>query len=146
MRRNPLIVAKDTVALAATHLKAATLQTGEGLLNTVETPINANLSHTIVRMRLVIALVQTNLIAELTSSVDPVAAEVLTDNLTLRSHNISIAPKVYPKQHRKLPSTSKKRSWVSSQISLKLVRPLFVDFKLVALIRFSLSNTGLSGV
>jgi len=40
VRRNPLIVAKDTVALAATHLKAATLQTGEGLLNTVETPIN----------------------------------------------------------------------------------------------------------
>ena len=47
--------------------------------------IQANLLHTTVRMRLVIALVQTNRIAELTSSVDPVAAEVLTEMVTPRT-------------------------------------------------------------
>lgn len=81
MRRNPLTVAKDTAALAVTQVTANL----EVLTTAMDKPTNANLLHTTVRMRLVIALVQTNRIAELTSSVDPVAAEVLTEMVTPRT-------------------------------------------------------------
>jgi len=81
VRRNPLTVAKDTAALAVTQVTANL----EVLTTAMDKPTNANLLHTTVRMRLVIALVQTNRIAELTSSVDPVAAEVLTEMVTPRT-------------------------------------------------------------
>jgi hypothetical protein len=67
------------------------------MLNTLN--IQANLSHTTVRMRLVIALV--NLRAELTSSVDPVAAEVLTKMVTPKQIRTQISKARYLKRPRK---------------------------------------------
>jgi hypothetical protein len=86
------------------------------MLNTLN--IQANLSHTTVRMRLVIALV--NLRAELTSSVEPVAAEVLTEMVTPLKTQIS-------------NSNTLKRLWKKRTLTQRTLMPRHLDNLLTSL-------------